>query len=148
MTDINIEQIEKIWAVDSVIDRTDLVGDSTNQYRLHHKYYKVLNYVKRKLRETTSQKARLIQLKHDYFSNQIAPQQLKELGWEPNRRVIMKNEIDRYLEADQDIIDINLVIGSYHDMIDFLESIIRCINQRQFTIKNIIEQNKFLNGSI
>lgn len=148
MTDISIEQIEKIWAADSAIDHTDLVGDSAGQYKLHHKYFKVLNFVKRKLRESTTQKARLVQLKYDYFSNQIAPQQLKELGWEPNRRVIMKNEIDRFIDADQDIIDINLDIGNYHDMVDFLESIIRCINQRQFTVKNIIEQNKFINGTI
>lgn len=148
MTDFNIEQIEKIWAVDSIIDRTDLVSDSANQYKLHHKYYKVLNFVKRKLRETQAQKAKLIQLKYDYFSNQIAPQQLKELGWEPNRRVIMKNELERFIDADQDVIDINLQIGNLNDMVEFLESIIRSINQRQFTVKNIIEQNKFLNAVV
>lgn len=146
MTKITIEQIEKNWANDSGIDCNALATDSANQYRLHHKYHKVLNYVKRELRTLSHLRSKMIMMKYDYFSNQMAPAELKELGWEPNRRVVMKNEIDRLIDADDDIIEINLKIGEHNDMIEFLESIIRSINQRQFTIKNIIEHNKFQNG--
>lgn len=143
---ITIEKIEREWARDSIIDRTRLGDDSANQYVLHSKYHRILNIVRRKLRELQGQKSRLVLLKTDYYSNQIAPQQLKELGWTPNKRVIIKSEIGNFLDGDEDIIQINLQIGDLVDMVDFLNNIIKSINQRQFTIKNIIEHNKFENA--
>lgn len=139
--------IERIWSKDSVIDKTRLGDDSANQYSLHSKYHKVLNAIRRKLRELQSEKSRLILLKTDYYSNQIAPLQLKELGWEPNKRVVLKSDMSNFLDGDEDIINLNLKIGDYVDMVNFLDSIIKSINQRQFTIKNIIEHNKFENAA-
>lgn len=76
----------------------------------------------------------------------MPPQQQKELGWEPVKRVIIKTDIARFIEADQDVINLNLQIGDLVDMVDFLESIIKSIYQKPFIIKNIIENNKFANG--
>lgn len=143
---ITIEMIESAWAQDSIIDKTKLVDDSANQYKLHSKYHKILNVIRARLRKLQAEKTRLNLLKTDYYSNQLPPQQLKELGWEPNRRVILKGDISNFVEADEAIININLEIGECHDLISFLDSIIKSINQRQFTIKNIIEQNRFTHG--
>lgn len=143
---LTIEQIETEWSEDSKIDRTNLNVDSSQQLHLHSKYHKMLNHVKRRLRPLQNERIRLLQLKHDYYSKEMPPQQQKELGWEPVKRVIIKTDIARFIEADQDVINLNLQIGDLVDMVDFLESIIKSIYQKPFIIKNIIENNKFANG--
>lgn len=143
---ITIEQIEKEWAHDSKIDRTDLSLDSSKQLELHSKYNKILNYTRKQLRSRQTDRIRLIHLKTDYYSNNMPPQQLKELGWAPNQRLVLKNDMDRFLEADEDVIKLNQEIGDLNDMVSFLEGIIRAIYQKPFITKNIIENNKFLNG--
>ena len=145
---ISIEQIEKEWAHDSKIDKTDLNTDSSLQLHLHSKYHKILNFLRRELRKTQADRVRLLHLKSDYYTNNMPPQQMKELGWKPNPRLVIKSEIDRFVEADDDVIEINLKIGDLHDMIQFAESIIKSIYQKPFITKNIIENNKFLNGII
>lgn len=145
---LTIEQIETEWAEDSKIDRTNLNVDSSNQLHLHSKYHKMLNHVKRRLRPIQADRLRLLQLKQDYYSKEMSPQQQKELGWEPVKRVIIKQDIPRFIESDQDVININLQIGELTDMVDFLESIIKSIYQKPFITKNIIENNKFISGII
>lgn len=146
MTDITIEQIESNWARDCKIDPIDLTISSTRQYELHHKYHKVLNQLKREFRLVESAKKKLINLKTDYYEGNMPAIQLKELGWEPNKRRIFKQDLDRILEADQQVIDANIQLGEIKDMIEYLESILRMIQQKQFVIKNIIESKKFDQG--
>lgn len=143
---LTIEQIEKQWAIDSKIDKTDLNTDSAQQLELHSKYHKLLNYVRRHLRLAQAERSRLINLKTDYYTNQLPPQQLKELGWSPNPRLVLKADLDRFLEADEDLIKLNLSIGDLNDMVSYAEGIIRAIYQKPFITKNIIENNKFING--
>lgn len=145
---ITIEQIETLWAKDSKIDLTDISLDSSKQMELHQKYHKILNYVKKNLRLAQTDKIRLTHLKMDYYSNNMPPQQLKELGWEPNKRMVIKTEMDRYIEVDEEMISLNLRIGEMQDMVQFLDSIIRAIYQKPFITKNIIENQKFISGVI
>lgn len=145
---ITIEQIEQAWAKDSKIDKTDINTDSSEQLELHSKYHKILNYLRKQLRLVQAERIRLIHLKNDYYSNNVPPQQLKELGWEPNKRLVIKSDLDKYVEADEDIINLNLRIGDINDMISFVESIIKSIYQKPFITRNIIENNKFVSGII
>lgn len=145
---ISIEQIEDAWSKDAQIDLTNIGEDSSKQLALHHKYHKILNYCKRELRRAQAEKVRLVALKSDYYQNNMPPQQLKELGWAPNKRIVLKSELDKVIESDEDIINKNIEIGLINDMVDFCESIIKAIYQKPFITRNIIENNKFLNGSI
>lgn len=146
VTDINIGMIEADWAKDCKIDLTNLNHSSLAQYDLHQKYYKILNFVRRRYRELVSEKKRLYIQKNDYYSNKMAPKEMKDLDWEPNKRIIMKTDLDKWIDCDDHMIDLNLKIGEYGDMVTFAEDIIQSINRRSFTIKNIIETQKFLNG--
>jgi competence CoiA-like predicted nuclease len=143
---ISIGHIEKQWDVDAKIDRTDLSADSSRQLELHNKYHKLLNYLRRERRMLQADKARLTHLKTDYYSNQLPPQQLKELGWQPNQRLIIKADMERMLEADEDMIQLNLQLGDVNDMVEYVDSIIRNIHQKSFITRNIIENQKFVNG--
>lgn len=146
--DITIDMVEKDWSVDSKIDLTNLDQSSMAQYDLHSKYFKILNFARRRLRELTAEKKRLYILKNDYYNNKMAPQEMKQLGWEPNRRTLLKTDLDKWIDCDDHMINLNLKIGDYSDIISFVEDIINNINRRSFTIKNIIEYQKFKSGAI
>lgn len=143
---ISMEKIEANWAKDSQIDQTDLEYDSSKQLDLHQKYHKALNEARRELRMREAAKKRMIPLKQDYYSNTLPPQELKKYGWEPNRRAILKSDLNQVLESDEDIIQANLDIGEMHDLVVYLESIIRAINQKPFIVKNMLETRKINYG--
>jgi len=143
---LKIEDIEKEWKNDSRIDLTDLNESSTLIPELHSKYFSFLNQIKGELRNLSSSRKKLYLLKSDYYNNQLAPQQMKELGWSPNKRIILKGDLDKWIEADEDFIQLNLEMGRIQDIKEFLEDIIQNINRRGFIIKNIIEHNKFMMG--
>lgn len=144
--DITIDMVEKDWATDCKIDLTDLNQSSIKQFELHNKYYKILNFARRRHRQLVAEKKHLYILKNDYFNNKMAPAEMKALGWEANRRTILKADLDKWIDCDPDYIDITLKIGDYADIIAFVEDIIQSLNRRSFTIKNIIENKKFENG--
>ena len=61
-------------------------------------------------------------------------------------KVREKDAIQRYLEADERLNNIDLKIKYYDTELKFLEEIIRNISQRTFQIKNAIEWQKFQAG--
>jgi hypothetical protein len=51
-----------------------------------------------------------------------------------------------YMEADRDMIELSLKIGMQGEKIEFLESIIKSLQTRNFLIKNAIDFMKFTMG--
>jgi hypothetical protein len=60
---------------------------------------------------------------------------------------VVKSEVNNYMEADRDIIDISLKIGIQSEKIDLLESIIKTILSRGYNIKAAIDWEKFKMGA-
>lgn len=58
-----------------------------------------------------------------------------------------KKEIDTYVEADEDVIKVNLKIGTQREKIQLLESILGMITNRSFQIKHIIDWEKYRGGA-
>lgn len=144
---MSIEIIENMWSEDCVIDKTDLSQATRHSVEIHAKYLKYYNAANRRLRELEAEKARLTLLKNDYYLGNLDAQTLKENNWSPQKRLILKSDLEMYLNADREIINLNLKIGEMQQTVKFLDSIIRAINNRAFHIKNIIEYEKFINGS-
>ena len=71
---------------------------------------------------------------------------LEERGWDPNPLKILKSDLSLYIDSDKDIINHNLKVAYQKEKIDFLESVIRTINNRGFQIKNAIDWEKFKVG--
>lgn len=146
MTVVTIDKIENLWAKDSQIDLTDLALDSSKTLELHSKYYRIINHIKKHLRELESTRKKMLLIKNDYYNGTISKEELERNGWKPNRRTIIKSEIGLWMDADEDMIAINKEIGEALDILEFCQSIIDSINRRSFHVKNIIEAKKFENG--
>ena len=59
---------------------------------------------------------------------------------------VLRQDVDKYMDADPDLIKISSKFDYYQVMISFLDSILKTINNRTYQIKNAIEWQKFIRG--
>lgn len=143
---MKFEEIFDEWKRDSEIDQTDLGNESLKIPKLHHKYYMMLLSERSSLRKLEAQMKQLKLSKYEFYS-QGHTEETRKLGWElPPRGIILKADIPMYLEADKDIIELSLKIGIQGEKVDFLDSILKTLQTRNFLIKNAIDFLRWTNG--
>ena len=143
---MTLDQMMEEWRKDSSIDTTELGNESLKIPELHSKYLKIYFDERRKLKALEFQSKDLFLKKYEYYNGKMSQEELDELEWEPFVKRLMKNEVDLYLQSDKDIITGNIKVVNQQEKLNFLEEVLKNINQRNFQIKNAIEWKKFTNG--
>ena len=143
---MKLEDIHSEWAVDARIDPLDLSGESLKTPKLHGKYLKIMSEERLKLKKLKAAKAELTFAKTEYFTGKMDRDELGKRGWEPFAVKLLRQDVPTYMDADNDIIKINLQIGMQEEKVEVLESILKTIANRGFQIKNYIDWKKFENG--
>jgi hypothetical protein len=144
---MKLDDIMEMWSEDCNVNRLELGEESLKLPKLHSKYLRVFTEERLLLRRLEGERKELILTKHDYYRGVMPEEDLRSNGWEPFRLNVLKSDIPMYIEADQDIIKLNLRIAMQQEKVDALESIIRSINNRGYLIKNAIEYEKFKVGA-
>lgn len=145
---MTLEELNKLWAEDSIIDDTNLGPEATKIPKLHNKYYNMFVKEMLRVKKLRADLKELEQAKYEYFTGTMAPEDLKERGWKPNPLKIMKSEVNRYIESDKDIISTSLKIDYHTEIAKYLEDIVKQINNRNFVIRSAIDWAKFTSGGI
>lgn len=143
---MDLEELNKMWVKDCKIDDTNLSRAASIIPELHNRYYNI--YMKEALK-VKRLKADLVTLekdKSDYYTGTMAEEDLKARGWQPFRLKILRNEVNKYVESDKEVINLSLKIDYHSSVANYLEEIIRQINNRNFIIKNMLEWSKFQSG--
>lgn len=144
---MKFEEIFSNWEKDSEIDKTNLADESLRIPKLHHKYYGIFVAERAVLRRLEADFKKLKLDKHEFYT-QGPTEETKEKGWRmPARGLILKADIPMYMESDQDIIDLSLKIGVQQEKVEFVESIIKSLQTRNYIIKNAIDFIKFTMGA-
>jgi hypothetical protein len=144
---MKIEDIVELWKEDANIDRTELGDEATKIPKLHHKYYQIYIQEKLALRSLDADMKKLKLDKYEFFT-QGHTEETRSKMWElPARGMILKADIPMYMDADKDIIKLSLKIGIQQEKIEFLESIIKSLNNRGYNIKAAIDWQKFTMGA-
>ena len=140
---MDIDEIQTLWKEDSQIDDDNLHGESTRIPALHAKYYQILNkMILLKKMEETKFKI-LSKEKWQNYTGKADPEIYID---KPFDYKVLRQDIDKYMDADPDLIKISSKIEYYQVMINFLDSILKTINNRTYQIKNAIEWQKFIRG--
>jgi hypothetical protein len=141
---LDLEQIEKMWEKDSIIDPDNLHEESLKIPQLHSKYYTLYNTItllREKARETYN---RVRLERYNYYTGKAPAEVYVE---EPFLyKVREKDAIQRHMDADERLCKVDLKIRYYDTMLKFLEEIIKMISNRSYQIKNSIEFMKFTAG--
>ena len=144
---MKLEEIQELWNRDREIDIAELAIESVRIPQLHDKYLKIYIDERIKLKSLEFELSKMVRLKNDYYSGRIAQEDLEKLGWEPFLGKILKGEMHSYLEADEDVFRIKTKIVMMEEKINYLDSIVKMINNRGFQIKSAIDWIKFKSGS-
>ena len=140
---MNLDEIQLSWEEDSKIDEDNLHTESTRIPSLHAKYYKILNNVLllKKLEENKFKQ--LKKTKWQYYTGKADPEVYIE---KPFDHKVLRQDVDKYMDSDEDLIKVLNKIDYFQVMLNYLDSILKTINNRTFQIKNSIEWQKFIRG--
>jgi hypothetical protein len=142
---MDLEQLQIEADKDLKINDIELDLESLKTPQLHNKYLK--HYTKFKLLLTrTEDELRIIKRdKWEYYTGKADPQvyQLKPFNFK-----ILKTDIDKYIEADEDIQKLTQKVAYLNTVVDFLDRTLRIIVNRTYVIKNAIEWKRFTSGAI
>ena len=143
---MDLSDIRKLVAEDMPIDDTELDIESMTIPQLHNKYLNIYLDEKLVLQKLNSDYYRLKKTKWEYYTGKLDEDQLKEYGWEPFQFKILKQDIDLYMDSDEDLQKLSNNVAYQKEKISYLDSILKSINNRQWNIRNAIEWRKFING--
>ena len=142
---IQLDDIKAQWADDSRIDNDLLDNESTKIPQLHSKYLNYLSDVRCLMIRKEQEYKLLIREKFEYYTGKADESVYRE---QPFDLKVLKQDVPMYIESDKEIQNVVTRINYYEEMIFLLEKIIQQLNNRTFQIKNSIEWQKFMQGSI
>jgi len=143
---MSTDDISELWAKDSPIDETNLVGESKRIPTLHSKYYNMYYKEVLRVKKLRFDYKELERLKFEYYTGSLDEETMRERGWKPFQLKVLRSDLDKYIQADKDIIQLSLKMDYHKARADFLEDIIKTIHSRNFVIKNMIDVLKFQAG--
>ena len=140
---MDTNDIAAIWAKDSPIDETNLVGESKRIPELHSKYYNLYYREVLRVKKLKAEYKELEMDKRNWYDGSMAEEDLREKGWKPFQRKVIRNDLDKHIQADKDVIKLSLTIDFHTANANYLEDIIKTIHSRNFVVKNMIDILKF-----
>jgi hypothetical protein len=133
---------------DMAFDDTELDKESLRIPQLHNKYLNFYHEEKLRFQGYKTNYSRMFKLKWEYYTGKLSEDQLKELGWEPFDLKILRQDVDIYLDADKDLVELKNKMSIQEEKVEYLSSVLKGIMNRQFHIRDAIAWRKFMNGTI
>jgi len=141
---VDLETIQKMWETDSKMDIDNLHTDSLNIPILHGKYHELYNNILLLRKKAEQQRKNIRHERYEYFSGKADPEVYIENPFP--KKIRDKDTMQKYMDADTKLSGVSLKIEYYSVMLDYLDSILKQITQRNYQIKNAIDFMKFNSG--
>jgi len=143
---MELSEIRKLVAEDSVIDDAELDIESIKIPQLHNKYLNIFHDEKLILLRTEAEYKSMLRVRWEYYSGKMSKDDLDEYGWEPFELKILKPDLSIYLDSDDFLVKLKNKVAYQKEKIDYLESVLKSLNNRNWIIRNAIEWRKFMSG--
>jgi hypothetical protein len=144
---MTLDEIKIMASLDLEMDKTELDTESLIIPQLHNKYLNFLTDEKLILVKIENDMKTLRKFKWLYYTGKLSQEELEEYELEPFQLNILKQDIDKFLDSDEDTITLSSRISYQKQKVDYLESTIKMISNRQWLIRSAIDWIKFTNGS-
>jgi hypothetical protein len=141
---IDLDMIQKMWEEDAKIDMDNLHTESINIPLLHAKYFDLYNNIVLLKKKAEQQKKNIRHERYEYFTGKADPEVYIENPFP--KKIRDKDTLQKYLDADEKLSQVCLKIDYYETILNYLESILKVIQNRTYQIKNAIEFIKFQAG--
>ena len=143
---MNLSDYQNYTKTDLILDETQLDTESLKTPQLHSKYLNFLMDEKLRLTKLQHEYKILRKKKWLYYTGKISQEELEEEDWEPFELTILKTDLDKFLDSDEDLQVIDIRIKDKETIVDYLNETIKIINNRQWNIRSAIDWLKFTNG--
>ena len=140
---MNIDELYKQVENDLKIDDTELDLESIRTPQIHNKYLKLYTSHSLQLRKLQDDRKILYRLKWEYYTGKAPPDIYAN---KPFDLKVLKADVGIYMEADGELQQIGQKVEYQQQIVNYLEKILREINNRNWTIRNTIEWKKFIHG--
>ena len=142
---MTLEELQELVDKDLKINESELDLESLKTPQLHNKYLKHYNNFKLLMTRAESDYKILKRVKWEYYTGKASPEVYKQ---KPFNLKIMKSDIDKYLESDEDLIKSKQKIEYLETVVNYLDRTLKIISGRDWQIRNSIEWRKFTSGAI
>lgn len=140
----DLEEIQKMWVKDSHIDMDNLHDESIKVPALHAKYFEMYNTVVLLKKKSEQSRKNVRHERYEYFSGKADPDVYLENPFP--KKIRDKDTLQKYLDADDKLSQISLKVEYFETILNYLESILKVIQNRTYQIKNAIDFLKFQAG--
>jgi len=140
---MNIDELYNEIERDLKIDDTELDLESIRTPQLHNKYLKMYTTYSLQYKKLQDDYKVMYRFKWEYYGGKSPPEVYAE---KPFELKVLKVDIGIYLDADSELQQLGQKMAYTKQITDYLERILREINNRNWTIRNTIEWKKFLHG--
>lgn len=145
---MNFSEIKEMVEKDLSFKEDQLDVESLRIPQLHSKYLNFLTNEKILLQKIQYSYSNMYKLKWEYYNGKLSEEELRKNNWDQFDLKILKQDIPIYIDADQDLIKINEKLTLQKEKVNYLESIVKMILNRQFHIRDAIAWRKFISGTI
>jgi hypothetical protein len=143
----DIDELYDMWSVDSKVDDLKLDDASLDTARLHSKYISIMSHHRLVVKKLEADYRKRKKVKWQYYRGELNnPEDLKKHELEPMLHTVIRQDVDVWLDADDELNNMMLKIALHEDIVDVCKEIIRQINNRNWNIRNAIDWRKFLAG--
>lgn len=140
---MNIDELYSEVERDIKIDDTELDLESIRTPQLHNKYLKIFTKHSLQYKKLQDDYKVLYRVKWEYYTGKASPEVYAE---KPFELKVLKADIGIYMEADKDLQQLGQRMAYAKQIVEYLERILKEINNRNWNIRNTIEWKKFLHG--
>jgi len=140
----DLDTIQKMWEEDCKIDADNLHTESLNIASLHAKYFDIYNNIVLLKKKAEQQRKNIRHDRYEYYTGKADPDIYVENPFP--KKIRDKETLQKYLDADEKLSQVCLKIDYYDTMLNYIESILKMIQNRTFQIKNAIEFVRFTAG--
>lgn len=143
---MDIQTIKTELEQDLKINDAELDTESLRIPKIHSKYLNILHDEKMVLQSLRMKKRIMLREKWEYYTGKMDAETLKQKGLEPFNLKILKQDLDLYIDSDQDILQLDSKLIAQQEKVDYLQDTIKAINNMQWHIRDAIAWRKFING--
>ena len=142
---MDLEKLQEQADKDLKINDTELDLESLKTPQLHNQYMKYLTKYKLMLSRAETEYSVMKKDKWEYYTGKA---DASVYAQKPFDLKILRTDIDKYIEADEELIRGKQKCEYLSTCVDYLDKTIRQISNRTFTIKNAIDWQRFTSGAI
>jgi|TARA_B100000530_G_scaffold280034_1_gene193539 hypothetical protein len=133
-----LEELQESWSKDSIFNEADLGNESLVIPSLHQKYHIYYNKYKLILEDEKLKLKRIYREQWLWYSGKKTDDKGQVFDLK-----VLKGDLNTFLDSDEEIQKQSLRVTYFETCINYIENILKMINNRGFQVKNAIDAKRF-----